>query len=397
MKKLFTLLFPFLTTILSFAQDPDQSIEEEMFSFYDSTRVVLTNSRTMVFKYIEENNPEKVKAILRYVDRKLNPFVYQVFSNDEKELIHFFLARYEEILMNPKPSYERGYRYGYHYDHYEDYYPDIDYRHPINLDVVIAYQTDNILEAIQTSNVSPEEQAFLTLYFKYKVNYREDLTMEAVQFINDYPESEYLNFVKEYIRRWYVRGDDSFDVYIGGGQSLLSGDLEESILHRSSVFYGVDGTINRIMVGARMSTTYGEILNEFSHEGDAFTDGMPIYTFNYSLTVGYAILDLDFLRITPSVDFGGIYTSVPERKKEEFPEEPSIGSITYGFGGAIDIFPFQFANSGFTNELFRLGVRLHGGRYYNNLVNKNDLLAGHQDYFGLSIILDGGTMKIDMN
>lgn len=359
----------------------------------------------MVFNYIEKNDPAKVSAILKYTDRKLNPYIYGVFTNNERELINFFLEEYEPILSDPSAHYHSPYR-GYgcrgsvnynEYESYGGYYPDIDFRYPINLNAVIASQAASILERIQTSGLSQEEKSFLILYFKYKVHYQDDLTVEAVQFINDYPESTHVDFVKRYIRRWYVRGDYSWDVYLGGGQSILTGDITETLLHRSTVFYGVDGSFNRTMVGARFATTYGEVLNEFSHKGDAFTNGMPIYTFNYNLTVGYSILDFDFLRLTPSVDFGGIFTSVPERKVEEFPEDPSIGAISYGFGGTLDIFPFQFANTTYSTELHRIGLRIHAGRFYNNLKNKNVLLDGYQDYIGFSIIYDGGAMKIDMD
>ena len=103
------------------------------------------------------------------------------------------------------------------------------------------------------------------------------------------------------------------------------------------------------------------------------------------------------MRLTPSVDFGGISISLPERKVEEYPEDPSIGAVSYGFGGTIDIFPFQFESHNYSNELHRLGIRIHAGRYYSNLANKNSVLDGYQDYLGFSIIYDGGSMKVDMN
>ena len=70
---------------------------------------------------------------------------------------------------------------GYH--DYSGYYPDIDFRYPINLDAVIATQTAYILEQVEASQLANEDKAFLILYFKYKVHYLEDLTVEAVQFI----------------------------------------------------------------------------------------------------------------------------------------------------------------------------------------------------------------------
>lgn len=397
MRKLIILFLFISCGFSSIAQELDSLLKQELFSYYDSSRIILQNSRRLVFKYVEKNEPVKVKAILSYTRRKLNPYIYRVFTDDELELLNFYLGRYEDILLNPRSHYHYSYRgYGYHGEYYGHDYPDIDYRYSINLDVVIASQADFIMNQIQDSEVTEEEKAFLSLYFKHKVHLEKDLTMEAVQFINAYPESKYADYVKKDIRRWMIRGDYSFDVYFGGGQSILSDQFEETIHHRSTLVYGMDGSINRAMIGLRMATTYGEVLNEFSHRGDAFTNGMPIYTFNYTVNVGYSILDFDFLRITPSVDFGGVYTSVPEHKVEEFPEDPSIGAISYGFGGAIDIFPFQKIGN-YTETLHRIGLRLHGGRLYNNLKNKNVLLDGHQDYFGISLIYDASEMKVDMN
>ncbi|MEQ8626168.1 hypothetical protein [Ekhidna sp.] len=403
-KILITLIIVLLSPLFTTAQDLDSLLTAEMFSFKDTSRIILKNGRSMVFKHIEKDNPEKVNQILNYMDRKLNRTIYPVFTNNEQTLLNFYIGNYAPSLNQPttRPHdrfYGRGCGWSVSYTDYEfgGGYPDVDYRYPITLDEIISMKDEYILEQIDNSEQRVDDKEFLGLYFKYYIDRWDDHSMEAVKFLNAYPEYRHNDFIKRNIRRWYVRGDESWSLYLGGGSSLFSEGINETINYRGSFTYGADGYFNRWAVGFHGMSNYGNIVQPFTHKGETFSTDWNIYTLNYTINVGFSILDFDFLRITPSIDFGGIYTGIPTSKEEEYEADPSVGAIVYGYGGAIDIFPFIAAGGFYNNVLHRVGIRLHGGRLYNRLDQKVTSLTGHQDYFSISLIYDFGEMVIDMN
>ena len=387
------------------AQNLDSLLTAEMFSYTDSSRIILKNGRRMVFEHIEKGNPAKVRQLLNYLDRKLNPTIYPVFTNNEQTLLNFYTGNYEPTLIQPtnRPHdrlYGRGCGWSVTYSdsEYGRGYPDVDYRYPITLNEIVLMKDEYILERIDKSNQSGDDKEFLALYFKYYINRWEDYSMEAVKFLNAYPDYKHNDFIKRRIRRWYVRGDESWSFYLGGGLPLFTAGINEILDYRGAFIYGVDGYFNRMAVGFHGMSNYGEVAQAFSHKGETFSADWNIYTLNYTINIGYSILDFNFLRVTPFVDFGGIYIGIPTSKEEEYNADPSVGAVAYGYGGAIDIFPFITAKSGFYHDmLHRFGVRLHGGRLYNRLDKKVSTMTGHQDYFSISLIYDFGEMVIDMN
>lgn len=358
----------------------------------------------MVFKYIEKDQPEKVHRLLNYMDRKLSRSIYPVFTNNENTLLNFYVGEYTSTLNEPtiRPN-DRlygggcGWSAGYSNYEYGGGYPDVDYRYPITLNEIIVMKDEYILSKIDDSEQSVEDKEFLRLYFKYYIDLWKDHSMEAVQFLNAYPDYRHNDFIKRRIRRWYIRGDESWSFYLGGGAPLFTDGIKETLDYRGSVTYGIDGVFNRLMIGLHGMSNSGEVIQPFTHNGESFEENWNIYTFNYTLNIGFSILDFDFLRVTPSVDFGGIYTGIPSLKEDEYDADPSVGALAYGYGGAIDIFPFLKPSSGFYHDVIhRVGIRLHGGRLYNRLDQKVSVLTGHQDYFSISLIYDFGEMVIDM-
>lgn len=396
------ILLALIICFCSYTQSIDSTLEKELYSFQDSSRTLARNTRSMVFKYVEKNDVQKVKQILTYTEEKLNTKLYPLYTDDEKLLLDCFLGNYDQVLQSYHQttatySYDNhGRTFGYRSDRFYDY-PDIDYRYPIQLDLIMIEVLPELNESIEATNYPPEEKEFLKLLLREKLILLEDLSADGAAFVDRYPQSEYAEYVKMNMRKWYTRGNESFYMYIGGSSNTFNGGLSEAIDFESSLNYGFGGFLNRKMIGLHFKTTFAESTQAFSNQGEEFIEGTPLYALNYTLSFGYAILDTDIIRITPVVDLGGIYVSVPSGQEDDYPGPLSMGSVAGGYGVAIDLLPFKYQKKAYYNEvLHRFGVRLQAGRMHHLLENVDSSFAGEQDYYGFSLLYDVGNMKIDM-
>jgi len=283
------IIITFLIIVLSLAslqaQKPDSLLEKELLSFRDTNRIIMQNGRRLIFSYIEKQQPDKAEHLIRYVSLRLNPAIYPLFTRHEQILLDFYLGKYAPTLTLPRVRpYDRlgggGICGFYSQDYYDDGYPDIDIRYPISLIQLISLREDYIQNRILESEEKTDDKAFLKLYFTYYTHAYEDHSLEAVDFLNTYPDYRHNDFVKRHIRKWYVRGEDSWSFYLGGGSPSFSEGIQRTIDYNGAVSYGIDGIFNRFVVGIRATSSYGKVVQSFSHKGEDFNSDWRIYTIN---------------------------------------------------------------------------------------------------------------------
>lgn len=394
-------LFLLLSASFSFAQT-DTEIERELINYVDSSNLIVKNSRKLIIKYIEEKNYVKAQRIFEYIGEEFDLNIYSVFDPEEKVLFRFLIKDFESIIADFGKTHlistESRFPYFRNY-YYHDYWLNQEYEFDLYHSALINLITREELEISQNiagANLSEEEIGFLGIYFQYILDdASDDVKLKSLLFLEKYPNSKYNDFLKIRIRRNLERGDTSGSFYVGGGFSDFSSGLDQYINIKTPTFIGFEAFVNRWLVGLRFQTGYAEVLQEFENDGKVFTAGLGVNPTFYGINGGFSILDKDFLRLVPMVEFGGISVSPPESERNDDNKGLKMGSFAYGGGLILDIFPFSWEGA-FTEYTNRIGIRLQVGRTFHFLENVDSSFKGHQDYFGISLIYDGGSTKVDM-
>ena len=195
---------------------------------------------------------------------------------------------------------------------------------------------------LDEAKLAAEDNAFLTLFLDWLVGSESSLNqrnwnIEADKFLADYPNSDYKWFVTHWIRKPYeVESDWGW----GMGLDLCSGFSTNPL---AKPLFGIglslDAAFKRLFLflGYDIMAANTRIDQPLSDGGMCLSgthmNWMPMYA-----TLGYAIVDNNAIRVTPSIGVGGILETYGTQKHPEYEElEKNIflyeGALTFDIKG----------------------------------------------------------------
>lgn len=196
--------------------------------------------------------------------------------------------------------------------------------------------------SLQEAQLPAEDEAFLTLFLDWLIrsennDNQKNWNVGADKFLADYPNSDYEWFVKHWIRRPYeVEGNWGW----GMGLDLCSGFSTGSL---AQPLFGIGLSLDIAYKRLFLFLGYDIVAANTRIDQPLFGDGlcpkgthvnwMPMYA-----TLGYAIIDNNAIRVTPSLGVGGIIETYGIQKHPEYEElEKNIfvyqGALTFDIKG----------------------------------------------------------------
>lgn len=343
MKKYLKILIALFCFILTEYQGVSQTdnLKTEMMNVEFSQQEMVSKSRILLKRTIEDNDISKTIEIVNFIENKLEDTNNLGLYFEEKISIYYITGLYDSILRIVETfDKEDSYFYvrlglGYFYKKAR---PSFDSLNIMLQEKVLADFT-TIIENIYNTNLTQENKEFLILYLQKQYRYlqkieQDSLNNEATKFIESYPNSLYVGIVKNDIRYEYVRRDFGigFEVFVGVGiytdnlndyfrdPFLLGGDID--LYYKRFMLY-LRGTVG-------MDT---KLKRDLSISNTIMKENTKVSFLEPEIGFGYMCLDKKRFNLAPIVGISRtiIKTIKPTQEDPNY-KEIKISEQTYGLG-----------------------------------------------------------------
>jgi hypothetical protein len=383
-----------------------QDLEKELNVDPDSINRIILNSRRLILENAQKGNFEKVREIRDYYESKFDRKLYQLFSNRNEIFLQYLLSDFDRIIKtfnNPPSELDIRFRY-YSYSYlYEVNDPEIStfslQQEGALRDVLLKEKSRVEQDILQLVQLSPVQKDVLILYLSLALEDKPTTKEPANEFLQKHPNSAFDLFVKQSIRRRFIKDQSGFSggMVLGGGVSNFSGGMDDVVRLDGNSILNFEIFYNRWMAAFGMLASYGEVQQGFTDKGRLWPQNLEIQATYYGLNVGYAFLDASRVRFAPILHIGGMgmSPSTTEQEDDKRYEDYNLDAFVYGYGVLLDIYPCIWIGR-YDDQLYRLGIRTQLGQFHHNYENSDSRFGGSLDYLSIGVIWDISKTKLDL-
>ncbi len=382
MKKTIVMSLVILILIISkgFAE-LNTNLEKEIMTYESPDVEIIAKSRKMLTDNIASNNLNKVEEIYDYLLEKYQDeskivalwtvektgilFCIRDYNKIKDIILSYNESMYEKTLINPEQ--------------------DILYSQIIDY---LGSNYNEIIVEISTINLPVEERLFLKLllndfYIGYQEEYTQaELNYECTVFLVQYPDSEYSDFIKKYLRYIIKPGNWGYGYELFGGSSIFKGDI--SRYFSSGPIIGMDFEISykNINNNILMYLAYNDVKRDFEYK-EIWAKGDHLHYALFTNSIGYQGVETSKFKFIPFVTVGGAEIAY----SKDGQEKPKVKfSFAYGSGFSID---YKLSSSVRMNYYYTKNgsyfIRLKCGFVKNNFDRLDDRFSGNTYYFNIGI------------
>lgn len=303
-------------------------IANEIKSYVDSTEVLVHNGRKMFIQKLTEKDDKKAREIYLYLSDLKSESNYKAFDYTENIYANLLLGNWNMLVTYMKE--------------YGQKIRTFTYQANDPLDKVLYDRlfpvTDSILSESEKSGLDRESQKViqLMLYIIKSGKVDESYNHLYNAFMKEYKQSEYRNFVSDYLPRATVKGSMTFS----GGSGIISptGNLAKNFSSNAMGHFSLDFSISKVYVSLYFNGSGLHLKQPFYATSD--TDSLYFKkdeSFSYvegGLKTGYFLLRNKKFQVAPYVKIAGttLESTRFDDPDDDDREYKPVNSFTYGPG-----------------------------------------------------------------
>lgn len=364
MKALYHILF-LLLPLLSFCQSYD-SIEEEIIGARPSKYELFVKVRYLLIEALEKSDSRAVQKYGSYLLRKNTENKQLNLSDDELILLNFVSLDFNYILNNLQTNPNNNYYFKYHLT--------TELRNCLVVYLKANYV--NVLSKIFLSNIKEEEKHFLKLYLRHLLKNNDDfyiivdledehmLDNSAKEFIEKFPKSAYVYYVRSYILQEKVVRNFQWGVKLGLGYGFLSGDIAQKLDNSLNGLIGFEFFYRNWRLNLNIQSLNSRALTTIVGKDLTLNAGQDANYFDFHFNIGYNLLKIKNMSLAPYLGLG--FSRLTHEKANKDQDLPIIYDLTptlntgvqydYYFG---EIFPNRYARWNYSAWLWGINARYH--------------------------------------
>ena len=327
------------------------SVERQILNYDDAKSVIISKGRSLLLDKFLENDMDKVKEIKNYLIEKGEDENYIALYPAEYWLVLYWTNEYEELLTSimkfEMPFVEYHFYptsitrfYSSKYDNRIFPLPDMLYAKLLQYS---KEKEDEIITQIQSANISFEKKTFLLMNFesliKKSESYQDTLNTQADSYVKTYPDSEYNDYIKKYIKYKFVLGNlgVAFEFFFGMNFPMgeIKNDYGDDVLGGGAidVYYKKFEFVLR-MFGGSLS-----LKKDMDYSKGVYPKDSTMTAFLPELSFGYAVFENHRIKLAPFLGIGGLFIHTSSENRKKIPElkELSVSAFTLNFGTSFDI------------------------------------------------------------
>ena len=378
----------FITVIITFAilQAFSQvdSTERQILSYNDSKSVIISKGRSLLLDKFLENDMDKVKEIKDYLLEKGEDENYIVFYPAEYWLILYWTNEFEE-LSSSIIKYDSAKIASY----YTRICPSQDMLYA-KLLLKSRENVQTITNLIKKADIDLEIRDFLQLNLESLVieneSFQDTLNIQTDNFLKAYPETEYKDFTRKYIKFKLVPKNWGMAFEFFSGYGIFTGTLSNNYTNNVPLGVAFDICYKKIELYLRDYIGFNSTKKDFDYSTGVYEKSSSTTVFIPEASLGFAALDNDRFKLAPFAGIGGLLIAPPFAKTDKEPElkEVSISAFTYNLGVSFDI---KFGKKGYAfRPKSSYGfLRIRYGYSIPNFSKKYDEFSGGTHYITVGV------------
>ncbi|MDR1983469.1 MAG: hypothetical protein LBQ28_01395 [Prevotellaceae bacterium] len=299
MKRIISIFALILIVFNSYSQQ--DSIENEILNYSSTKSDIISKGRRLLLDKFIEGDYAKVKTVKDYLIN-LEDNDYKAVFAPEHWLILYWTQEYDTLLTGIK-----------NFKKEENYYN----QGKINpqLDLLFKKIKEKSIESeyllqqfISNSVLQDVEKDFLRLhlYFMLTENpslYQDTINDLADTFLTKYPDNDYENFTREYIRYKLIQGKWGLGFEFFSGYNIYNGDINQYFSNNIPIGIAFDAAYKQFNLYLRAYVGIGKTKKDIIRDDIIWDKGSQANTYSAEISLGPDIIDSKSLKITP---FSGI-------------------------------------------------------------------------------------------
>ncbi len=320
MKKLLVIALVLFTTNALAQSD---SLRNAILQYRDTTLLLVTNGRQMLREKLLNGRYEEVRDLSLYL----------LDYSDEENVVVFNFPEYIFLL--------------YWAQDYHKLFPEVRKQPASDLVMgpskeVVVKPDNRLLEIlaektrmslpflnslIDQSGYTMMERDFLKLNLKSMLRaffnspeITDSLNVLSNEFLQKYPQSEYIDFVKKNIRQEYERADWSWGVNLYTGYGFINKGLKKDFTNNIPLGLSFDVGFKNLQLYLRLQAGFAFTQHDITYDYGVWKKGAQVRAYMAETTLGYKVFENKTLSLSPFVGFSGMEISPTDHDLEKTPE-----------------------------------------------------------------------------
>jgi hypothetical protein len=262
------------------------------------------------------------------------------FSTFIPEYVAIYAGYYKETSEEMKELVSENTEYKYFEWIFDDEF-DLKHRE------VFFANSDLIRNNIENSDLSDEDKAFvlgallndIATWDKCNLEVKNEVELIKIDFLSNYPNSIYKEYVDKAFYEKYVPGKWGFAAFAEGGIVIPDGQLAQYVTHGSNIEIGLALYYRRFVLTGMFGGGGGASIKNTFYKDVDWVEGDKIGYMGGSLTLGYEFLNKSVIHITPYAGIGGFGMSATSNAETDYyddvenvvPKSPLIVGVRFDF------------------------------------------------------------------
>ncbi len=381
MKKQLTLIMLMLMSHAIYSQN----IEKEILEYTEPKSTLINNGRNFVLDHLVAGDYNKATRAYVFLNDSVGDTNYNIFSFQEQVFLAVYTHQYKyalEAILNKKQiEIPMGL---FIRDPAESFFTNRTLE-----DFLASKIASNLSEyknGIENSELTFEQKNTIILTLKKlllenrflvsldsDIN-QETLNEESTQFLNDFPNSIYSNYIRNFVRYEYVY-ERGLGIDFGLGTTFLTGLLRENFQPSVNFTFGLEGILKKHTLYLRASLISAKNTYEITNTPFLLPilENTPITFAVGELSYGYNIINGEKMSVTPFAGITLFEQSFSDKFTKTNPEYEQYHKDHFAYTAGINFDLNIIKDANYDEAKLPLRVRIS---YVKPIVNNYTYLQG---------------------
>ncbi|MDD5491963.1 MAG: hypothetical protein PHV60_04705 [bacterium] len=346
------LFFIFAPVLLAQENPP---AENELIEYQSKSPISrISGGRQMILDKLKNGDLKKAREVFDLLENTVDKTVYAPFYKIERFQLIVLLEQYD--ILRSTASLEGIINIDKDWQKNKIVSPPNDGLYT-ELDKMLKDRKDDLLK--NCNNVlTAEEAGFLELHTAALINGDtknevDELNKKAEAFLLKYPGGKYEQFVRNYIRIVYKKGQKGWGCSLGMGSLSISGDLDDYFANKTTLNIAFDYFYHKMLFDMDMSVGFAKGTKEpFTHQNDSWPQGTSTVLSVIGLQTGYNISRVRKMELYPFIGVSFFSFSSGQEDRDNGLDFADINATAFSYGFNWD---FVFKESKDNNAFYWYG------------------------------------------
>jgi hypothetical protein len=338
MKRATTIFIIGILTITKLFGQTD-SLKNEILKYKDEKSETILKGRKLTLDKFIENDKNKVSELLEFLQNEENED-YLIFYPAEKWLLYYWTQQYQKVLKGVQ-DFDSTYIAKMN----RQIKPQSDLM-LIKIKEKLFQQRPEIKHQIFQSGLTEEEKSFLALNFDFlllsydnKGITQDTLNVFSKKYLQDYPNSNFDNYVRKYIRYEFEPSKWGLAFEFFSGYGVFTHNLKKCFKNNIPIGIAFDICYKKFILYLRNYIGFSKTKDSIQFKDGTWRKDAQVRVFLPEASLGYATIDNRFFKVAPFVGISSTDISPTDYDKKKYPEYENIEltfTTTYTLGLNLD-------------------------------------------------------------